>query len=122
MAAIAEETLTRWFTPLTAAERPALVQSARQMILATPPDGYRGCCGALEKLDYLNRLGTMRVPVLYLAGEADPAAPPAAMEDMAKATPGGQFVILPKAAHLSNLEEPVAFAAAVLRFLELDEG
>lgn len=114
MAAIAKETLTRWFSP---AARPALVDAARQMILATDPEGYRGCAAALEQLNYLPRLGGMRVPVLYLAGAEDATAPPAVMAEMAAATPGAPLDVLPGVAHLSAMEAPAAFAAAVAGFL-----
>ena len=42
--------------------------------------------------------------------------------DMAReihaALPGSQLVIIPSAAHLSNIEQPAAFTQAMLGFLE----
>lgn len=89
MAAIAEKTLARWFSAAALAEQPGIVDVARQMILTTKPKGYRGCAAALERLDYQSQLAGIGAPVLFLAGAADVAAPPAAMAEMAAGTPLG---------------------------------
>jgi pimeloyl-ACP methyl ester carboxylesterase len=39
------------------------------------------------------------------------------MEKMAARIPGARYVLLPRAGHLANLEQPAAFNAAVLEFL-----
>jgi pimeloyl-ACP methyl ester carboxylesterase len=57
------------------------------------------------------------VPVLCLAGEVDPNAPPGVVEHMARRIPGACYVCLPGVGHLPNLEAPLAFDAAVLQFL-----
>ena len=44
-------------------------------------------------------------------------APPAAMEAMAAATPGGRLIRLPGLAHVPNMEDPAAFNAAVADWL-----
>jgi 3-oxoadipate enol-lactonase len=118
MGAIADETLTRWFAPATHAQRPALVDAARRLILSTDPEGYRGCAAALEQLNYRSRLGDMRVPVLYIAGAEDMAAPAAAMAEMAAATPGARLEVMPGVAHLSAMEAPSVFARLVAGFLD----
>jgi 3-oxoadipate enol-lactonase len=103
-------TLARWFTdsaPQSARDR------AAEMIRTTPDAGYIGCARALQGLDYLRHLGGLTVPTLYLVGEEDMGAPPAAMEAMAAATPGGRLIRLPGLAHVPNMEDPAAFNAAV---------
>src|SRR5438046_2051021 len=62
-------------------------------------------------------LARIRVPVLCLACEKDPNAPPVVMERMAAKIPGAQYVCLPGVGHLPNLEAPAAFDAAILGFL-----
>ena len=114
MAAVVEGTLARWFTP---AADPAVPERARAMILATSPIGYEGCAGALKRLDYLRHLGGMTVPVHYIVGAEDMGAPPAAMRAMAEATPGASFAEIPGTAHVPNMENPAAFAAALGDFL-----
>jgi len=113
-AGLVDGTLARWFTanaPQAARDR------AAAMIRATPDAGYIGCARALQTLDYLRHLGGMTVPVLYLVGEEDMGAPPAAMEAMAAATPGGRLIRLPGLAHVPNMEDPAAFNAAVADWL-----
>ena len=44
--------------------------------------------------------------------------PPAASEEMHRAIAGSELVRIPRAGHLSNLEQPDAFNAALARFLD----
>jgi len=44
--------------------------------------------------------------------------PPARARAMADLVPGAELVEIPGAGHLANLEQPEAFNAAVVRFLE----
>jgi pimeloyl-ACP methyl ester carboxylesterase len=60
-------------------------------------------------------------PTLLLAGEADANAPAAMMEKMAEKIPGAAFRVLPGCGHLANLEDPDAFDAAILAFLDAPE-
>lgn len=114
MAAVVDGTLARWFTPAADASVP---ERAKAMILATSPIGYEGCAGALKRLDYLRHLGGMTVPVRYVVGAEDMGAPPPAMRAMAEATPGASFVEIAGTAHVPNMENPAAFAAALGDFL-----
>jgi len=116
MAAVVDGTLARWFTP---GVEPSVLARARAMILGTSPTGYEGCAGALKRLDYLRHLGRMAVPLRYVVGAEDLGAPPAVMRAMAEATPGASFVEIPGTAHLPNMENPAAFAAALVDFLEV---
>ncbi|WP_431301081.1 3-oxoadipate enol-lactonase [Tabrizicola sp. BL-A-41-H6] len=117
MAAVADDTVDRWFTPATRNLRPELARHAMRMILATSPEGYMGCTAALKGLAYLSRLSEIAVPMLYIAGAEDTGAPPAAMAEMQAATPGAALVVLPDVAHISNIEAPEAFNAVVTGFL-----
>jgi 3-oxoadipate enol-lactonase len=117
MASIVPGTLERWFTAAGRERNPQAAQRASRMILDTSPVGYEGCARALQGLDYLRRLGELKLPVLYVVGEEDMGAPKAAMEAMAAATPGSRLVVLPGLAHVPNMEDPEAFEAAVAPFL-----
>lgn len=116
MAALLEPTLARWFTPSMLATRSAEVAPVRAMILNTPVAGYVGCCAALQTLAYRDRLDTLRLPTLFIAGNADPGVPLATMRDMHTRVAGSNYVEL-AAAHLSNLECVADFNAALLEFL-----
>lgn len=113
MAAILEGTLERWFAERCRREKPDVIDRARTMIFNTSPAGYIGAAAALQQLDYLRRLPDMKPPVLYLVGSEDSGAPKAAMQAMADATPGSKLIVLEGLAHISNMEGPDAFNAAV---------
>lgn len=120
MAALVEPTLQRWFSEGFRAEPASrrVLSDAAAMIARTSVEGYAGCANALMTLDFLPRLGAISVPSLFVVGEHDPAAPAAVMKAMSAATPGSSFAVIENAAHLANIEQPDAFNAAVLGWLE----
>ncbi|SLN76782.1 alpha/beta fold hydrolase [Roseisalinus antarcticus] len=111
-------TLDRWLTEPYRAAHPDIVAALEADFLRTTPEGYGGCAAALQSLDYLRRLGNLTMPVLYVAGAEDMGAPPAAMEAMAAATPGADYICIPDAAHIVNLNGGAAFDAALAQFLK----
>ena len=113
---ILDATLERWFTAPTRAARPDEMAAVRSMIAATPLQGYLGCCGALKHLAYNDRLSGITVPSLFIAGTHDAGAPAAAMRDMHERVAGSRYVEL-DAAHVSNIERPAEFNAALDEFL-----
>ena len=117
MAGQVDETLERWFRPEYLQLNPPEVEMIRRQILATPPAGYIGCCEAICRLQYLERLAQIKLPTLIMVGEEDPGTPVAASEAMHAQIEGSKLVILPEARHLSNIEQPEAFNTALMDFL-----
>ncbi len=117
MGALMEGTLSRWFTPDFAGRAPATRQQIAAQILATPTEGYAGCCAAISKLNTLEKLHTLKLPALVIGSEQDQSTPVSMARDIASAWPGAELAILPDAAHLSNVEQPEAFNRELLRFL-----
>ena len=91
---------------------------AVDVMSAVPADTYRAAVRCLVAFDERANLPRIAIPVLCLAGEVDPNAPPPVMERMAGKTPGARYVCLPGLGHLPSLEAPAAFDAAVLGFLQ----
>jgi 3-oxoadipate enol-lactonase len=116
MGAVTEAVLERWFTPGFGNQAPEAVAPVRDMLLATAPQGYAGCCAAIRDMDQRDSLSAIRVPTLVIGGLHDPATPPAKAEEIAAGVSGARLVML-DAAHLSNIEQPQAFTAALLEFL-----
>jgi 3-oxoadipate enol-lactonase len=116
MNALADPTIERWFTAGMRACEESVVTRVRDQILATSVEGYVGCSEAIKRLDYASRLGELDVPTLLIAGDQDAATPAAAMRVMHAAVSNSEYVEL-KAAHLSNLERPAEFTAALVQFL-----
>lgn len=119
MEAVLSGTMERWFTAETRQNRPEIVDRAARMVLDTSPVGYAGCAEALKGLDYLRHLPRLEPETLYIVGAEDGGAPPDAMRAMAAATPGAQFEILPRVAHISNMEDVAGFNARVAEFLDI---
>jgi pimeloyl-ACP methyl ester carboxylesterase len=82
------------------------------------PEGFaaaqRGMGLRPDARDILARFGG---PVLVVVGADDVLTPPAKARAMAELVPGAELVEIPRAGHLSNLEQPEAFNAALARFL-----
>lgn len=105
VAAVSEAVLGRWFT---AAIDPGLRARMKAMIEATPPDGYAAATEVVAHLDLRGDLPAITAPTLVVAGAEDVATPPAAGRALADGIPGAEFVELPGAAHLGNVERPDA--------------
>jgi len=112
-----QPTLERWFTPRYLEHDPPMVEVIRQQILATPVDGCIGCSEAIRRLDYLDRLHEIKVPALIMVGEDDPGTPVEASRAMHDRIPQSRLVIIPSAAHLSNIEQADAFNHELMAFL-----
>jgi 3-oxoadipate enol-lactonase len=116
IASIADAVMQRFFSPETLAADDPHAASVRSVLLATNPAGYAGCCAALRDADL--RLGRERIqaPTLVIVGDRDQSTPWAGHgEVLARSIKGAKVLHLPTA-HLSNLERPQAFTAAVLEF------
>jgi 3-oxoadipate enol-lactonase len=115
--AVADAVLARWFTPGFAAAHPQLIERMRAQLVATPPEGYAGCCEAIAAMDLTGDLGSITAPTLVLAGAEDPATPPEHGRRIAKLIPGARFETISPAAHLGTVERPDLTTAMILRFL-----
>ncbi len=113
MKALVPSTMERWFTP-SFRESPAAKKIA-ELIASTPVAGYVGCGQAIMKLSTTARLKEIRLPVLAIAGEQDPSAP--GTRHIGENVPGAKLVMIPKAAHIANLEQAGTFNQALRDFL-----
>lgn len=118
MAGVVDATLERWFTAPFRARGSAVLEDVRRQILTTPVAGYVGCSEAIRALAYRERLGEIDLPALVMVGAEDPSTPVAAARAIQERIRGSLLEIVPEAAHLANLEQPEAFNAALLAFLD----
>ena len=118
MKALLQPTLERWFTKPFLEKYPPVVELIRKLFLSTPVKGFVGCAEALRRLNYLDRLSEIKLPTLIMVGEQDMGTPVAVAKEMHNRIAGSELVIIPSAAHLSNLEQPERFNIALLDFLE----
>jgi 3-oxoadipate enol-lactonase len=117
MAAVLDATLERWFTAAGRARLPEVMGKVREMILATPVEGYCGCGAAIRDMDNRPLLAQIQRPTLVLVGRHDPGTTVEAAQYLHEHIPGATLAILDDSAHLCNLEQPEAFNAAVLAHL-----
>ncbi len=111
-----ETTLERWFTKDFMTKGGG--EATRKRLLTDDPNEWARGWRAIAQLDTAPRLGEIKVPTLCVAGELDPASPPAALGEIAKRIAGAQLAVLPGAPHMMQIERPREFAAAVGAFLD----
>jgi 3-oxoadipate enol-lactonase len=116
MQAQLESTIARWFPPETVKANPPHLDVLRKMILETPVNGFVGCAAALADHDYRPGMANVKRPILYMCGEKD-GHNAAAMRQMQREFPAAQYVELPGAGHISNMDQPAMFTKALRDFL-----
>jgi 3-oxoadipate enol-lactonase/4-carboxymuconolactone decarboxylase len=117
MEVIADPVMTRWFTPAFIARAPHAVAQTRKHFVGHDPNGYAVCCEAIRDMDLRPAIGAIRTPTLIIAGADDPATPVAMMEDIRGRIPESELIIVPKAAHLLNIERPEVVNSHLEAFL-----
>ena len=96
---------------------PSLIAEAESIMAEVHPAGYRQAAIALAHADETDTLPRIAVPTLVLCGEQDGVLPLPESEHLARAIPGARLVVIPRAGHASNQEQPKTFNAAVHAFL-----
>jgi len=115
--AVIAEMLPKLLAPARYGRDPDLVMKVRSMLETAPVQGIIGALIALaERADSVDLLPTISVPTLVIVGEDDVLTPPVDAERIANGIAGAELVVIPDAGHLSNLEQPGRFAAAVQGF------
>lgn len=117
MAPIEPLAMGRFFSPAFLAANSAAVTWARRTLVGTNPAGYAACCAAIRDMDLRDRLHEITTPTLIICGTNDVPMPWSGHSDiLADGIAGAVAVRLP-AAHISNLETPQSFSAALQAFL-----
>jgi len=79
-------------------------------------DGEFVIDGNLKSVEYVERLPTIHIPTLIIAGDHD-ECDPSLSEEMHEKISGSQLVILPKSGHMTFVDQPHLFIWAVDTFL-----
>ena len=120
--AVAELVVGRWFTPRFAAAHPDVIAEMLAMIESVSPVGYAGCCRALERMDLRPDLARIVAPSLVVVGDDDPATPPAHGERIVAGIPGSRLARVVDAAHLLNIEQPMAVGRLIEDHLQAERA
>ena len=115
--AIADIMIPNLLSPATIQAKPEVVQNVRAMIENNQISGIAGDLMAMaERPDSLPLLPQISCPTQLIVGELDQATPPSDAKLMTENIPGARLVIIPHAAHLTNLEQPETFNQIVASF------
>ena len=116
--AVADEMVPKLLGASTRANRPEVIARVRELMLSNSPTAIAGAIQALmTRPDSTPLLPTIHCPTLVVVGDEDTLTPPALSEEMHRTIAGSELAVLPGAGHLSSLEQPEAFNAALASFL-----
>jgi len=102
---------------LSPAASEALREQVRVLGRQSPPGVSAGLRALRDRPDRRAELKAIACPTLVIVGGEDRISPPAEMAGMASAISGARLVEIGGAGHLSNLEKPNDFVAAVANFI-----
>jgi pimeloyl-ACP methyl ester carboxylesterase len=118
-AGVADAMIPKLLAEETRRDRPDIVESVRALILASSPDAIAGAITAmLSRPDSTPLLRSIECPTLVIVGEHDQLTPVAISRELHRMVPQSELTIISSAGHVSNLEQPDAFTAALAAFLD----
>jgi pimeloyl-ACP methyl ester carboxylesterase len=114
----AEEFMKHVVAPESVETKPEAVRTLQSMIERTAPLSLCGTLVALAaRTDSSAMLKSIQCPVLVLHGEKDGLIPPADAKSMKDRIPNAEFQLIPKAGHMSNVENPEEFNKHLVDFI-----
>jgi pimeloyl-ACP methyl ester carboxylesterase len=117
-AAVVTAMLPKLLGETTARTQPDLVDAVRRLMLMNSPDGITAALRALrDRPDSTPLLASIQMPALVITGDEDQVIGRAEAESMHQAMPGSELVVLPRAGHLSNLEDARGWNSSLARWL-----
>jgi 3-oxoadipate enol-lactonase len=115
---VAREMMPKLLGATTRETNPTAEATVRRLIKQQSPVAIRSAIHRMmHRPDVTALLPTITVPTLVMVGEEDELTPVDDSRRIAEAVPGAKLVTIPAAGHLSNLEQPDAFNAALTGFL-----
>jgi pimeloyl-ACP methyl ester carboxylesterase len=93
-----------------------IIELLRAVAADVRPESVRVAVSAMAEADLRDVLPGIAVPTLLVWGELDARSPLRVAREFARAIPDAELVVIPGAGHMSNLERPDEFNAAVRDF------
>ena len=117
-AAVLERMLPGLLGDTTRASRPDVVRRVRELVLAQPAVAIGRAIHTLKtRPDSTPLLHAVTCPTLVVGGDEDQITDVPSVRRMHGRIPGAELAVIPRAGHLSSLEQPAEFNAALSRFL-----
>jgi 3-oxoadipate enol-lactonase len=118
LAAVAGNVLERWFSNTFRATRTEELARWRDMLVASPAEGYIGSCAALRDANMESVAKSISVPTLVMCGSEDVATPPGLVKGLAEMIPDATFELIDGSGHLPCIETPSILALNIGAFLK----
>jgi 3-oxoadipate enol-lactonase len=120
---VADEMIPKLLGKTTRAQNQKLVDHVHRLVERQTKEGVAAALVRLrDRPDSTPQLGEIGVPVLLIVGEEDEVTPPRESEEMKARLEDARLVVVPEAGHLSCMEQPAAFNAALAAFLNESRG
>lgn len=115
---LVDEVLPTLVGPTTMETRALVYGRVKALVQAAPPAAVAWASRAMAaRPESFDTLRSLAVPALVVVGEEDTLSPPSDAVAMAETLPQGRLVRIPAAGHLTAVEAPDAFNAALGDFL-----
>ncbi|MGH8927471.1 MAG: 3-oxoadipate enol-lactonase [Acidimicrobiia bacterium] len=117
MESILRSSRGRFFSPDFETRNPDRLRATLATLEACDPAAYIAVCEMLARNDLRHDVGSIDLPTLVITGQLDQSTTPEQAKWLHERIAGSELVELEGAAHISNLDRPEAFTAAVRGFL-----
>ncbi len=117
MDAIADQIIAATLSPSTHSDKPSAVAFVRESVMRQPPEGYAKACEALAKAQAYP-VERIDVPVLLIAGDTDPVAPPSMATALKDRIPNARMVLLERCGHWIPIERAHESSQLIAEFLQ----
>jgi len=97
-------------------------RSLHRAIAAVSPEHYMESAEATFLVDLTGELAGIMVPTLVITSELDHKTPSSLSQQIKDGIPGAVLVSIPGAGHLSSVEKPAEFVAALKTFLKTTQN
>jgi pimeloyl-ACP methyl ester carboxylesterase len=117
-AGVARDMMPKLLGKTSLEERADVEPFVRRLIKQQSQGAIRGAIKRMmERPDAHDVLESLTVPALIIVGDEDVLTPVDDARKMQVAAPNAELVVIPRSGHLTNLEDPDAFNAALRAFL-----
>lgn len=112
---LAELTVQRWFPDPCPEE---VKKAALPITRSCSFEGYCACAGGIMNYNYDEFLPNVKVNTMVLVGDKDEAVGPyEVLEEVARRTPGAEYVRLKDCGHIPAMHRPWEFEKTILNFI-----
>ena len=114
--------LDRWFPQDFRQRRPDVLDRFTKILFRQKPEFHAGMWDMVATLNVERQLNTLGFPVMVVAGDEDPSAPPAAGQIIVDRIDGARLVVIRACGHFPQIEHPGEFNSVMRNFVNQVES